>query len=119
MDFDEYAEFVIKMMSEQTKKSLRDALATSALGIGGESGEVVDIVKKVLYHGLTFDQEVKEKLVRELGDLFFYVAFLTKYVLGLTIEDVMLANVGKLKDRYKTGTFTEAEFLAKERAKNE
>lgn len=77
--------------------------ATFGLGIAGEAGEVVDMVKKHLGHGHPMD---REKLVKELGDVMWYVAALAA-VFEITLDEVGRANIEKLKKRYPEG-FSEA-----------
>lgn len=71
----------------------------AVLGIAGESGELVDLVKKsVVYH-----QPLKTDLVKEeLGDLLHYIAMLIS-ANGWTFEEVMEGNFVKLKKRYPEG----------------
>lgn len=74
-------------------------LTEKALGIVGEAGEIGDYLKKVLCHGHPMD---KEKLTDEAGDLLWYLStVLTTY--GITIEQVAVRNIEKLKARYPEG----------------
>ena len=75
------------------------AVINFGLGIAGESGEIVDLVKKVIYHGHVADQE---KFKAELGDLMWYIARLADR-LGLTLEEVANYNIEKLQKRYPDG----------------
>ncbi|GLV54569.1 nucleotide pyrophosphohydrolase [Dictyobacter sp. S3.2.2.5] len=77
----------------------RELLILTALGIAGESGEVVDLLKKTLYHSHTLDVATLNK---EIGDLLWYMTLLCDTV-GLTLEDVMQTNVNKLRQRYPDG----------------
>ncbi len=77
----------------------RDQLSNAALGIAGESGEVVELVKKGLHHGRGI---CADDVAAELGDLLWYVAELCT-VCGLDMGDVMEANVAKLRARYPDG----------------
>lgn len=71
----------------------------NALGLAGESGEVVDHIKKGILHQHGID---KAKVTEELGDVLWYVAGLcTK--LGIPLEDVMIGNIDKLTRRYPNG----------------
>jgi NTP pyrophosphatase (non-canonical NTP hydrolase) len=76
-----------------------DQLNLGALGLAGETGEVVDHIKKFLYQGHAFDAD---KLVDEMGDVLWYIALLC-HALGVTLDEVMEANVQKLCRRYPSG----------------
>lgn len=81
-------------------------LATLALGLTGEAGEVADIIKKHVGHGHPLD---RTKLARELGDVLWYVAVLARDA-GLSLEEVAAVNVAKLRARYPDG-FSRAESI--------
>ena len=74
-------------------------LENGVMGLCGEAGEVIDIVKKHLFHSHPLDTE---KLKDELGDVAWYLA-LTSHALGLTLEEVLEHNIDKLKKRYPEG----------------
>jgi NTP pyrophosphatase (non-canonical NTP hydrolase) len=70
-----------------------------AMGLSGETGEVVDVIKKEIFHG---HPENKEKVKDELGDVLHYLSGLaTMY--GLTLEEVATHNINKLYKRYPQG----------------
>jgi NTP pyrophosphatase (non-canonical NTP hydrolase) len=74
------------------------------LGLTGEAGEVADKVKKLIRdRGGVVDQQFTEDVALELGDVLWYVAQLATE-LGLTLEQVASANLGKLKSRSQRGT---------------
>lgn len=76
-----------------------------ATGIGGEAGEVEDVIKKHVIYQKPLDVEnVKE----ELGDLLFYVSNLMQSV-GLTFEEVLQHNIDKLSVRYASGSYSNAQ----------
>ncbi len=81
--------------------SLREKLGLAGLGVSGEAGEVADIIKKVLYHDVPISS-VREKLVKEMGDVYWYLEYLCA-VLGETRERVMEINVEKLRARHPNG----------------
>ena len=81
-----------------------------ATGIGGEAGEVEDVIKKHVIYQKPLDVEnVKE----ELGDLLFYMSNLMQSV-GLSFEEVLQHNVDKLSVRYSSGKYSNTQ--AQERA---
>lgn len=74
-------------------------LLNGALGLGGESGEVEDIVKKFIFQGHPLD---KAHIAKELGDVAWYLA-VAAYSIGYTLEEVLQMNIDKLKERYPDG----------------
>ena len=77
----------------------KDILINGVMGLCGESGEAIDIVKKHLHQGHELD---REKLIKELGDIAWYLAE-TAYALDLELEVVLEQNIAKLKERYPEG----------------
>lgn len=77
----------------------RESLSCHGLGIAGEAGEVADLIKKHLHHGHPLD---REKLIKELGDVLWYVAAVAKDI-GVDLSEVAEANVMKLRKRYPDG----------------
>ena len=78
-------------------------LINSVMGLCGESGEAIDIVKKWYAHGHELD---KEHLKKELGDIAWYLAEATT-ALEIELSDVLEANIEKLKKRYPEGFQTQ------------
>lgn len=74
-------------------------LTEAAMGISGEAGEVVDLIKKHLFHEHDLDTVA---LKEELGDLMWYIA-LTCEITKIDLDDVMEGNIEKLKARYPDG----------------
>ena len=79
--------------------SEKDVLINGVMGLCGESGEVIDIVKKHLAQGHSLD---KEKIAKELGDVAWYLAE-TAYAIGYPLEEILQMNIDKLKARYPDG----------------
>ena len=77
-------------------------LVNMALGLAGEAGEIVELIKKGTFHGHTLD---KAKLSNELGDLAWYLAGICT-VLDLSYGEVLSANIEKLRQRYPQGFST-------------
>lgn len=84
-------------------------LVWNAIGLAGETGEVNDIIKKVVFHRHEFDEATRNKLIEELGDVLWYVAALCSK-LDVTMSHVMRQNIAKLQTRYKNG-YTSAESI--------
>ena len=97
MTINEYQKLAMTTLNPALSE--KDVLINGVMGLCGESGEAIDIVKKWLAQGHELD---KEKLSKELGDICWYRAE-TATALGLSLEDIMAANIQKLKDRYPEG----------------
>lgn len=74
-------------------------LINAALGLAGESGEVADIIKKYRFQGHELDTT---KLIKELGDVQWYIA-LAASALGVSLGEIMMRNIEKLRERYTNG----------------
>ena len=83
--------------------SKKDVLINSVMGLCGESGECIDIVKKWLAQGHALD---KDKLAKELGDVAWYLAEAAT-ALEIPLEEILAANIEKLKQRFPEGFTTE------------
>ena len=81
----------------------------AALGIAGEAGEIVDVIKKHVIYG---KREVGAELIEEMGDLFWYLAILCRGY-GIDFRQIMYTNIEKLKERYPDGKWTAEDALAK------
>jgi NTP pyrophosphatase (non-canonical NTP hydrolase) len=77
-------------------------LITAALGLSAEAGEFGDLVKKCLFQGKELNKENKELMVKELGDVMWYLAQ-GCMALGVSIDEVLWANIDKLEKRYPNG----------------
>lgn len=86
----------------------REQLSLGALGLAGEGGEVVELIKKALFHGTELP---REQLKKELGDVLWYLAAIAT-TNGLSLSEVAAANIKKLQVRYPGG-FSEAASLAR------
>ena len=93
----------LAMVTLNPELSKKDVLINGVMGLCGESGEAIDIVKKWLAQGHELD---KEKLAKEVGDIAWYLAE-TAYALDIPLEDIFQANIEKLKKRYPEGFDTE------------
>jgi len=94
---EEYTQFVVRTCGATDDK---DRFILAALGIAGEAGEVADLAKKLLSHGYQEGHAVKFR--EELGDLLWYIALMCD-ILGFPLENVLAANVEKLRKRYPEG----------------
>ena len=118
---DSYMEFVNAVTSEESKDYIPfnsrcfeiqsgddgipiHRLITSALGMGAESGEFTEVVKKIVFQGKPVNEDNIFHMKRELGDIMLYVA-LACMSLDTTIDEIIEMNVEKLQARYPGGSF--------------
>ena len=97
MNVNDYQRLAMATLNPELTK--RDVLINSVMGLCGESGEAIDIVKKWMAQGHELD---KAHLAKELGDIAWYLAEAAT-ALDLPLEDIFQANLDKLKKRYPEG----------------
>lgn len=98
-----FAEYQIESRIFAKYPELGRNLTYPALGLSGETGEVSEIVKKMVRddRGL-LSPEKREKLRRELGDVLWYVAAVASEAM-LDLDDIAWENLRKLQDRLDRG----------------
>lgn len=101
MEVNEYQRLAMTTLNPALSK--KDVLINSVMGLCGESGEAIDIVKKWLHQGHELD---KEHLAKELGDIAWYLAEAAT-ALDLPLEQIFRDNIDKLKKRYPDGFDTQ------------
>ena len=97
MTLNEYQQLALTTLNPALNK--KDVLINGVMGLCGESGEAIDIVKRHLAQGHELD---REHLIKELGDVAWYVAE-TAFALDVSLEEVCQRNIDKLKARYPEG----------------
>ena len=97
MKINEYQELAMSTLNPELSK--RVVLINSVMGLCGESGEAIDIVKKWMAHGHELD---KAHLAKELGDIAWYLAEAAT-ALDMPLSDILQGNLDKLKARYPEG----------------
>lgn len=120
IDLNKYKEFVDAVTSDESKNNdkftnrwvtlvnQRDVdmprLLTASMGLGAESGEFTEVVKKILFQGKPLDADNIFHMQRELGDIMWYWM---QGCMALNIDpnDVIQMNIDKLKARYPGGDF--------------
>ena len=119
-NFDKYTQFVNSVTSTPSQDSdafiyrLQELggsvaiqrLLTAAVGISAESGEFMEIVKKMIFQGKPCNEDNLEHLKIELGDVLWYVAQACM-ALDISFEEVADMNIDKLSKRYPEGHFAE------------
>lgn len=76
-----------------------EQLQNGVMGLNGEAGECIDLIKKHLFQGHTLN---KEHIAKELGDVAWYLA-ISADAIGYDLETIFQMNINKLKDRYPDG----------------
>lgn len=97
MEVNEYQKLAMRTVNPELDKN--SVLINGVMGLCGESGEAIDIVKKWFAQGHDLD---REHLIKELGDIAWYLAE-TATVLDVSLEEVFRGNIEKLKKRYPEG----------------
>jgi len=119
IDFKKYQEFVDAVTSDASKDFLAltermveldqkganiERLLTAGVGMNAEAGEFLEIIKKMLFQGKPWNQDNKEHLIIELGDVMWYITQAC-IALGVSLDEVISGNVDKLMKRYPGGNF--------------
>ena len=99
MDVNEYQKSAMTTLNPTLDR--KDVLINSVMGLCGESGEAIDIVKKWLMQGHELD---KEHLIKELGDVAWYLAEAST-ALDVPLETVFQENLDKLHRRFPVYLF--------------
>lgn len=97
MTVNEYQKLAMATLNPALSK--RDVLINGVMGLCGEAGEAIDLVKKHLAQGHPLNREA---LLKELGDVAWYLAE-TAYALDADLDSVLAGNIEKLKNRYPEG----------------
>ena len=119
VDFKKYSKFVDAVTSDESRDFVAfsdrvvaldekganiERLMTGAIGLNAEGGEVMEIVKKLVFQGKPWNDETKYHLKRELGDTLWYI-MQCLLALDTDIEEIVDMNIEKLKARYPGGEF--------------
>jgi len=119
INFNKYEEFVSTVTSDASTNFVDFAdrigeldreganierLLTAGVGINAEGGEFLEIIKKMVFQGKPWNEDNREHLIIELGDIMWYVAQATM-ALGISFDEVIATNVKKLEKRYPEGSF--------------
>ena len=119
IDFEKYQKFVDAVTSDAStdfvalsdrlvtldeKGANIERLLTAGVGINAEGGEFLEIIKKMVFQGKPWNDDNREHLIIELGDIMWYVAQACM-ALEVSFDDVVARNVTKLEKRYPGGAF--------------
>ena len=119
IDFKKYEQFVDAVTSDSSKDFVAladrmgeldrqgaciERLTTAGIGLAAESGEFLEIVKKMVFQGKPWNDDNREHLIIELGDVMWYVAQACM-ALDISFDEVIEGNIKKLEKRYPGGKF--------------
>jgi NTP pyrophosphatase (non-canonical NTP hydrolase) len=96
MNFNEYQKLALRTFNTKNKDQMT---LNGIMGICGEGGECLDLMKKHMFQGHELS---KDKLKDELGDIMWYLA-ITAESLNLEFDEIAQFNINKLKTRYPNG----------------
>jgi len=96
-----YGRFVQEMFKtepgdEETQYLDNFAITHAAVGVAGEAGEVLDLIKKSVFTGKNM---YLDEIIKELGDLEFYLEALRQQ-LNISRDAVLNNNWRKLSQRH-------------------
>ena len=100
----DFIAFSDRVVSLDEKGANIERLLTGAVGINSEGGEIMEIVKKLLFQGKPWNDETTYHLKRELGDVLWYVTQCL-IALDVSLDEIIAMNVEKLEARYPGGEF--------------
>ena len=101
MNINEYQKEAMTLLNPDIPQ--REVLLNALMGLCGESGEAIDLLKKHLFQGHALD---REKMIKELGDVAWYLAEAATG-LGVDLSEVLQRNLDKLHARYPQGFDTQ------------
>ena len=119
IDFKKYEQFVDAVTSDSSKDFVAladrmgeldrqgaciERLTTAGIGLAAESGEFLEIVKKMVFQGKPWTDDNRKHLIIELGDVMWYVAQACM-ALDISFDEVIEGNIKKLEKRYPGGHF--------------
>lgn len=99
MTLNEYQKEAIRTVSGIVDINSENLMLQGAMGLNGEAGEVIDILKKYMFQGHDLD---KYHVAKECGDCLWYLAILAKGA-GYTLDEIAEMNKEKLRKRYPDG----------------
>ena len=99
MTLNQYQTDAMRTASGVTAASEENLMLNGAMGLNGEAGEVIDILKKHIFQGHKLDTE---HIAKELGDCLWYIAVCAKGS-GYTLDEIAEINKAKLRKRYPEG----------------
>ncbi|BAP85856.1 nucleotide pyrophosphohydrolase [Paucilactobacillus hokkaidonensis JCM 18461] len=94
MEFNDY-----QKAANRTLYGNEQVLTNCALGLAGETGQVVDLVKNYTFRGQKLD---RDELVHEMGDVLWYLSQVAQWA-DIPFDEIAKNNIDTLNDRYPNG----------------
>lgn len=104
MTFKEYQELARRTSRFSCEPHIENNVLMASLGLSGEVGELLNYIKKGIFHGHNIDKEV---LTEEIGDVLWYVAEMCS-AYNIDMQYAGNVNLLKLRQRYPNGFSSEA-----------
>ena len=101
-DCDVFLERIKELQDGDAAWANPQRLLTGAIGICSEGGELLDLVKKIIFQGKEPSDELRTKIKNELGDVMWYVQQVL-ITMEWDLEEVLAENTKKLSGRYPEG----------------
>ena len=98
MEFNEY-----QQAANRTLYGNEQVLTNCALGLAGESGQLIDLIKNYTFKGKDLD---RQELVREMGDVLWYLSQIAQWA-DVPFDEVAQTNIETLNKRYPHGYIQE------------
>ncbi len=103
MNFNEYQKLATRTSTILGERGAEHALMYFCLGLAGETGEVIEKIKKVIRNdNAIISHEKREQIKLELGDVLWYLSQVAR-IADISFDEVAKANIAKLADRAKRG----------------
>ena len=104
MELNQYQKLAMRTDNPENYQQRHHRLMNSLMGLNGEAGEAIEILKKACFQGHDFN---RDDLIEELGDCLWYIAEGAE-ALGTSLEDIARVNLTKLLIRFPDGFSGEA-----------
>jgi NTP pyrophosphatase (non-canonical NTP hydrolase) len=111
MDSGNYQHKAKRTLIEKPETELNDKsqmVLWCSVGLSGEVGELLNHLKKYIFHGEDF---LRDYAIEEVGDILWYLSSICT-ILNIDLSEAMRGNIEKLKKRYPNG-FTQLDSIAR------
>ena len=100
----EFNEYQLKALETALYPNMEQNPYYPTMGLVGEAGEIANKVKKIMRDkDGVIDEETRQDIKKELGDVLWYVAVVA-FEFNLDLEEIAISNIEKLAKRKEMGT---------------